>query len=76
MEYSVFNTQATQFDRSVVAPCISIACVLCRSISEENSGNLFENSQQFAGIVAEKIHSLLLLYIEREKEKERKHSRD
>lgn len=68
----MFNTQATQFDRSVVAPCISIACVLCRSISEENTGNLFANSQQFGGIVAEKIHSLLLLYRERKRRKEEK----
>lgn len=45
-----------------------LACVLCRSISEENTGNLFENSQQLGGIVAEKIHSLLLLYRERERE--------
>lgn len=69
----MFNTQATQFNCSLVAACISIACVLCRSISEENTGNLFENNQQFGGIVAEKIHSLLLLYIERER-KRRKES--
>lgn len=68
----MFNTQATQFNCSLVAACISIACVLCRSISEENTGNLFENNQQFGGIVAEKIQFTFVIYIEREREREGK----